>query len=132
MLKSCVQKTMKAEAAGKIGRMVRGVGEAGTVAGNGTRPLYRLQSCRWRRLLLFSCPKQVTRRRGGEEGSRTLVPRVVARCGPKCGRVDNTAHGYSSCCSCSYYCSCCCCYCCHRPGECTLDMQTRQRWGPEL
>lgn len=71
MLKSCVQKTMRAEAAGKIGGMVRGVREAGTVAGNGTRPLYRLQSCRWRRLLLFSCPKQVTRRRGGEWNPRS-------------------------------------------------------------
>lgn len=65
MLKSCVQKTMKAAAGGEIGNG-GGVREAGTVAGNGTRPLYRLQSCRWRHLLLFSCPKQVTPARGME------------------------------------------------------------------
>lgn len=92
-------------------------GRAATVAGNGTRPLYRLQSCRWRRLLLFGCPKQATRGRGREVSGGWKAARVVAaRCSPKWRRVDNTIQGYNSCCS-------------HCPGECTLDMQTRQRWG---
>lgn len=65
-----------------------------TVAGNGTRPLYRLQSCRWKRLLLFGCPKQATRR-WGEVVRPARV--VAARCSPKWRRVDNTnTLGYNS------------------------------------
>lgn len=57
----------------------------------------------------------------GEGGGKWMVgvraARAVAvRCSPKWRRVDNSTQGCSSCCS-------------HCPGECTLDMQTRQRWG---
>lgn len=69
---------------GKVGGIGGELG-AGAATADGTLPLYWLQGCHRRRLLLFSWPKQAVGDGGPQDQGWTEKGEiVVTRCRPKC------------------------------------------------